>query len=196
MALLRRLGVAVLVVAFTGAVGATASWALFDRGSSNPGNTVSAATVSISDNDSGGAMFELPAMKPSDPPQERCIRVRYDGDVGAIVRLYGSSTGPLASHLSLTVERGTDPTPSFSSCADFSPDSTDYIGQGNGVVYRGTLSSYPGSFSTGVLDPPGGAQTWTEGEVHFYRITAELVNDPAAQGLSSQASFTWEARDS
>jgi hypothetical protein len=177
---LRRLLAAILVAAVAGAAGAGASHALFDGASSNPGSTVTAGTVAISDNDSGASLFELSGMKPGNPAT-RCVRVTYDGDIAAAVRLYGSSSGGLAPYVNLTVERGRDSNPSFSSCASFTPEE---------VVYEGTLAGFPSSYSTGA-----GSGTWAEGEAHSYRITAELANNPAAQGLAAQATLTWEARD-
>ena len=38
--------------------------------------------------------------------------------------------------------RGTDSSPSFASCANFTADSTNYIGSGAGVIYSGNLSAF------------------------------------------------------
>ena len=63
------------------------------------------------------------------------------------------------------------------------------------TVTRGTDAS-PAFYSAGIVDPLSGApETWTTSEVHSYRFTISLNNDPAAQGLSATASFVWEARN-
>jgi hypothetical protein len=110
--------------------------------------------------------------------------------------LYATVSGALAPYLTLTVTRGTDSAPSFSSCANFTADATDYIGQGAGVVYQGSLSGYPTDYASGIVDPkPATPETWTTGEAHSYRFNISLDNNLAAQGLSATAAFTWEARN-
>ena len=57
-------------------------------------------------------------------------------------------------------------------------------------------AGYPTSFATGIVDPPTGVvESWTTGESHAYKITATLVSDSAAQGLSTSATFDWEAQN-
>ena len=95
----------------------------------------------------------------------------------------------------LTVTRGTDSSPSFDSCANFTPDATNYVGAGNGVVYSGPLSSFPASYAAGIVDPTSGSpETWSQSEAHSYRFVVTLQDDNAAQGLTGNALFTWEAR--
>jgi hypothetical protein len=76
------------------------------------------------------------------------------------------------------------------------PDTADYGYGPNGVVYEGALSSFPSSYAGGIVDPtPASAETWTPSESHSYRYAISLNDDPAAQGLSSSATFRWEARN-
>jgi hypothetical protein len=175
-------------------VAAGLALATFKDTSSNPGNSFSAGTLDLTDDDNGSVAFNLTGLKPTTPAESRCIQVSYAGNGSGLVRLYGSTTGSLASHLNLKVERGAQASPSFPSCTGFAPDSTSYIGAGAGVVYDGTLSAYPTSYAAGVVDAPGAAETWTGGEAHSYRLTVSLADEAAAQGLSSTAAGPWEAR--
>ena len=186
-------GVAVAVLAAVTCVGA---YAAFAAATSNSGNSYAAGTVALSDNDAGTAMFTtLTSMKANDSGTN-CIRVRSDGTLSSTVTLYGSIAGSLAPYLTLTVTRGTDPTPTFGSCATFTADATNYIGQGAGVIYNGALNSFPASYASGITDPAvgGGTETWTQNEVHVYKFVITAGTNTAAQGLAATAAFTWEAR--
>lgn len=188
----------VLTLLVVGVVGLTAglgSYAVFSATTGNTGNSFTSGTVAIEDNDSGTAMLSLANAKPGDSDTS-CIRIRYTGSLDSTVRLYGSVSGSLANYLTLTVTRGTDSSPSFDSCANFTADGANYIGAGAGVVYSGPLSSFPSTYAGGIVDPTSGTpETWTEDEVHSYRFVVTLQDDNAAQGLTGDASFTWEARN-
>ena len=81
-------------------------------------------------------------------------------------------------------------------CTNFTADSTNYIGSGAGVIYAGLLSAYPTTYGAGIVDPTSGSpETWTTSEAHSYEFVISLNNNAAAQGLSSTATFTWEARN-
>jgi len=191
----RRVARLALVLGVLGLVAGGEGYAAFSSSTENPGNSFAAGSVALSDNDAGAALLSLTGASPGDSTT-RCITVTYDGSLPATVRLYGSVSGALASHLELTVTRGTEAAPSFGSCSGFTADSSDYVGAGSGVVYSGTLASYPSSYASGIVDPvPGSPATWTTSEAHTYRFTVSLNDDPAAQGESATASFTWEARN-
>ena len=74
-------------------------------------------------------------------------------------------------------------------------------GSGAGVVYSGLLSAYPSTWAAGVVDPnncgapPCPAESWTNPTNRVYKFAITLANDNNAQGLSSSATFTWEARN-
>jgi predicted ribosomally synthesized peptide with SipW-like signal peptide len=184
-----------LVVGAVGAASGVGTFAALSSTTSNTGNTFSAGTVIIADNDAGAAMLTLTSVAPG-ASDTSCIRVTYSGSLDSSVRLYGSSTGSLATYLNLTVTRGTDSSPSFDSCANFTADATNYIGAGAGVIYSGTLAAFPGSYAAGIVDPTSGSpETWSTSEAHTYRFVITLADDNAAQALSATASFTWEARN-
>lgn len=153
-------------------------------------------TVDINDNDAGAAMFSMANLAPG-TSQASCITVSYQGSLPATVRMYGTTTGSgLAGHLQLTVERGAGG--GFGTCTGFSPDGTDYVGAGPGVVYRGTLTGWPDDYAGGRVDPTSGSpEQWTTGESHSYRFTVTLPAEAAdaAQGLTAGQTFVWEARD-
>jgi hypothetical protein len=191
----RRALYSILVVAIVSAVTATGTYAAFSGTTANPSNAFAAGTVSLSDNDASGSLLSLSSATPGNS-STGCIKVTYSGSLNANVRLYGSASGSLPSYLTLTVTRGTDSSPSFASCSNFSADSTNYIGAGAGVIYSGNLSAFPGTYASGVVDPTSGSPaTWSTNSARSYKFVVTVQNNAAAQGLSSTASFTWEARN-
>jgi hypothetical protein len=193
--LTRKLLLSTVVVALVAAVTGTGTYAAFSGTTANPSDSFAAGTVAIGDNDAGGTLLSLSNARPGDS-STGCIKVTYTGSLAANVRLYGSASGSLPTYVTLTVTRGADSSPSFASCASFSADGTNYIGSGNGVIYSGNLSAFPGTYAAGLVDPTSGSpELWTTSEAHSYKFAVSLQNNAAAQGLSSTASFTWEARN-
>jgi hypothetical protein len=192
-----RSGKLLALLAVLGLVTAAAGRPTFSAFSSTIGNTdvsYAAGTVLIGDNDAGSGMLGLTLAKPGDSDTS-CITLTYTGTLDASVRLFGTITGSLGSYLTLTVTRGSGSS-GFDSCAGFTADSTDYNGNGPGVVYSGALSGFPASYASAIVDPKAGAaEAWSTNESHAYRFVVSLNNDLAAQGLSGSASFTWEARN-
>jgi len=170
------------------------TWSAFSSTSVNAGDRYVAGDVKIAANDAGTALLTLTNAKPGDA-STGCIRTTYTGSLDAAVRLYGQVTGTLAPYLTLTVTRGSDPTPSYPSCTSFTADPTDYTGNGPGVVYSGLLSGYPADYASGIQDAPGAAETWTTNENHSYRFRVTLNSDLAAQSKTATAAFTFEARN-
>ena len=192
----RKLLLTALVLGCFVVVSGAATYSAFSSQTSNSGNSFAAGTVELTDNDAGSAMLSLSNAQPS-TSDTSCILLTYSGSLASTVRLYGTISGGLSSYLTLTVTRGTDSSPSFDSCSSFTPDGTDYIGAGNGVIYQGNLSAFPTTYAAGLVDPTSGSpESWTTSETHSYRFVVTLQNDNAAQGLSATAAFTWEARNS
>lgn len=195
-ALLLRVTLSLLLLTLLGNLGVLATSAAFAGATSNPGNVFEAGTVTIRDNDADGAVLSMANIKPADS-QAGCIKVTYDGSLPASVRLYGTTGGTgLDEFLTLKVTRGRfTTTPSFNSCANFEADATDYLGQGSGVIYAGTLRGFADDHASGIRDPHvDAAATWTDGEAHVYRFEVTLQDNDAAQGLTATQRFTWEAR--
>ncbi len=169
----------------------------FDQRSSMPGNSVSAASLELTDNDRGTAALSLAGAQPGDSTTG-CVVVGLNGTAAAQIRLYGTIGGTgLASSLTLTVTRGTiGGTPAPGACTGFTPDPTSWRGLGPGVLYDGALSAFPMSTGTALADPTGATPAeWTDGEEHAYRLQVTLPTgtSAAAQGLSAKLAFTWQA---
>jgi predicted ribosomally synthesized peptide with SipW-like signal peptide len=191
----RKVLFSILIVAIVAAVTGTGTYAAFSGTTSNPSNAFAAGTVALSDNDAGGSLLSLSNATPGNS-STGCIKITYSGSLNANVHLYGSATASLPTYLTLTVTRGTDSSPSFASCSNFTADATNYIGSGAGVIYSGNLSAFPSTYAGGVVDPTSGSPaTWSTSDAHSYKFVVTVQNNAAAQGLSSTASFTWEARN-
>jgi len=191
----RKLLAAALAVGTLGIVAGASTWAAFSDTTANPGNSFESGTVSLTDNDGDAALLSLSDALPG-ATTSGCIKVTYDGNLDAGVRLHGNVSGTLAQYLTLKVTRGTD-TGTFPNC-NFTADTRDYIGKGAGVVYDGDLSAFPSSYAGGIVDPEdanGGPETWSTSEVHAYKLEVTLQADAAAEGQSADAGFTWEARN-
>jgi predicted ribosomally synthesized peptide with SipW-like signal peptide len=186
-----------LVLGLIGIVAGLGTWSAFSDTTSNDDNTFTGGTVTIDDDDGGGSspMFTLSAMAPG-ATDSGCIKVTYTGTLASSVRLYGATSGTgLDQYLDLKVTRGTS-TGSFDGCGSFSADSTDYIGQGAGVIYNGTLQGFPDNYAAGLVDPTSGSpEVWTNPETHAYKFQVTLQDNSAAQGKNATQQFTWEARN-
>jgi hypothetical protein len=188
----RRIILSAMVLGAGGLTAGAATFSAFSATTGNPGNQFAAGTVALADDDAGAALVSLPANARPGDSSTRCIRVSYSGSLAAQVRLYASVSGGLADHLTLTVTRGSQPTPSYPACTGFSADSGNYGYGANGIVYQGKLSGLPAGWAGGVADP---AASWTNGDARSYRYTVSVDDTPAAQGLTASATFYWEARN-
>ncbi|CAN5249316.1 hypothetical protein BH18ACT5_BH18ACT5_16450 [soil metagenome] len=167
----------------------TATRAAFSDTTSNSGNSFSAGTVDLVDDDSDSALFTVTNLVPGQSVT-RCIEVTYQGTIANpdAVRLYSGGlvdSGSLASELDLTVEEGTGGT--FATCTGFNPSA---------VIESGTLADFDTdhtAYSNGVgsWDPSATPDSRT------YRITVALSSKAAnsAQGQSvTGLTFTWEVQ--
>ncbi len=177
-----RVGVLGAAVLLTSALIVTASLAAFSVTTENTGNTWSAGTVTLTDDDSGSAMFIVSAMAPLATVTE-CIAVTYSGTLlPSTVKLYGVSGGPLDAYLDLTIEEGNGGV--FGNCTGFTPTST---------IFTGTLTSFAATHT----NFSNGAGAWNPAanpETVVYRFTVTLQDNNLAQGLNATATFTWEAQ--
>ena len=193
----RHLGpLCVLALLVPAAGGVT--FAAYTATAANGGDAVEAGSVKLSDNGDGSSMLALAGALPGDTTSA-CIKVTYDGSIPSTVRLHGTTTGTgLDAYLDLKVTRGTytPSTPAFKSCTNFQPDTTNYIGAGNGVIYNGTLQGFPDDYASGLVDPLSGTpESWTTGESHVYRLDVTLQSNFGAQGKTAAQVFRWEARN-
>jgi hypothetical protein len=161
----------------------TSSRAAFVDTTDNTSNQFTAGTVALDDDDAGTVLFNVSNLAPSSPRQN-CIRVSYTGSLAANVRMYGAASGSLAQYLDVTVEVGTGGT--FADCTGFSAS--------GGPLYSGTLSNFA-STRTNFTNGLAGWNGATNPSNRTYRITVTMQDDNAAQGLSANADFTWEAQN-
>ncbi len=159
-----------------------ASNAAFSATTSNSGNTWTAGTVALTDDDTNTAMFTATGLTPN-RTAAKCITVAYTGNIASSVKLYATGyTGTLGTYLALTVEQGTGA--GHSSCTGFS----------GSTIYAGTLAGFAGA----KVDWASGVGSFTpssNGATAVYRFTYTLQDNDSAQDLSSACSFTWEAQN-
>jgi hypothetical protein len=179
-----------MVLAAVGGLATLGAFSAFSSQASNPNNRVSSGTVTLGDNDGGVALYDFTNAKPGDS-QTSCIRVAYSGSLDANVRLYTPDTiGSLGQYVNLTVEPGSQASPSFPSCTNFSADGA--------AIFNAALSTFPTTYSGGVVDFPGAGSAWENGDAVVYRVTATLsASAPdAAQGLTTGLhTIRWEAQN-
>lgn len=163
------------------------SSAAFSDTTANSGNSFTAGTVSLTDDDAGSALFSLSLMKPGDT-STKCIRVDYDGDIASAIKLYGAvGAGTLGQYLNLTINSGTGPA-ADGSCASFVAGTEIY----NGTV--GGFATTHAAWGSGLADANFVADDAADSR--SYQIVVTLQDNNAAQGLSATGvSFTWEAQN-
>jgi hypothetical protein len=192
----RLLATAVAILAVLTLLATKPTWSAFSNTTSNSANTTTAGTVTLTDNDAGSAIFTLTNLVPGDT-DSGCLQVTYQGTLPALVRLYHTTTGSLAGALDLTITRGTLTAGTFDDCTGFVADPTNYLGQGNGIIYAGTLAALGTSWTGGLPDPHTASvpEAWTTGEVHAYRLKLTVRDDNSAQSTSIATSFAFEAQN-
>lgn len=181
-----RLGAAALAASAAILLTLQATNAAFSAQTANNGNSFSAGTVTLSDDDAGTALFTAPNLAPGDSVIG-CIEVTYSGSLDADVRLFGSIAGGtgLEAYLDLEIERGTG------TCAAFGTATTVWSAISDGDL-GGFVAAHTGFAS--------GADTWAPGggapdDTVPYRFTVSLQDDAGAQGKSATVEFTWEAQN-
>jgi hypothetical protein len=171
----------------------TSSRAAFVAQNDNVINQVTAATVDLTDNDSGSAMFQNVVGLVPGTSISKCIDVTYSGTVDPLpVKVYATTppTGTLQTYLNLTIDVADDNADAFGTCTNFG-----MVG-GSTNVFTGTLqgfaTTYP-DYANGRLttwDPTGTGQTKT------FRFTISVQDNAAAEGLTSTFGVSWETRTS
>ena len=118
----RKILGSILLVGLVASVAGGTTFAAFTSNTSNGGNSFSAGTVYVRDDDSAGVMWNVSNQTPASAAVVRCIRVTYDGSLDATVKLYASNaSATVDQYLNLTIEKGTMPgSTTFPSCTGFS----------------------------------------------------------------------------
>lgn len=179
--LVRATGIATALLMVTILTMARSNAAFVDT-TDNTASSFTTGTVVLTDDDAGAALFTASGMTPGNGVVE-CITVTYSGtQLPAPVRLYGSTTGGLDTYLDTTIEVGTGG--SFGNCAGFTPTST---------VFNNTLENFAAThtdWATGIATFTAAANPTSR----TFRVTIDVQNTPAAQGLTSTADFTFETQ--
>lgn len=190
-----KVAATIAVLAGCAILASAATWSNLNSTATNPANSFSAGTVQIGSNSGSSAVLSLVNAKPG-AVSTGCIKVSYTGTLPSTVKMYGTSGGTgLNQYLNLIVTRGSfSGTPTAGSCTGFTADSTNYISQGAGVIYTGTLAGWPTTASTALVDPTAASPAvWSTGTSHGYQLQATLQSTAAGQGLTGTETFTFEA---
>ncbi len=184
-----------LLVGLLGGLAGLGVFSAFSSTTTNSGNDFSTGSVTIGDNDSNQALYDVSGQKPGDPGSTSCIKVTYTGSLASDVKIYSTgSLGSLAQYVDLTITPGTQASPSF-------PDCTGFTADGTGAIYTGTLQDFASSHSSyanGLADYPGSSSAWNTNDsvVYRFQVTLQSGAPDSAQGLSvGSHSYTWEARN-
>jgi hypothetical protein len=174
---------------------ATATWSNLNATATNPVNTFTSGTVQLASNSTGSSLLALSNAQPG-ATSTGCVQLTYTGNLPANVKLYGVPGGTgLNQYLNLVVIRGASTgSPSPGSCTGFIADPTDYISQGAGVIYSGTLANWPNSATAAQLDPTTSSPaTWSAHDTHSYEFRLTVPSTNGGQGLTGGEAFTFEA---
>ena len=164
------------------------SQAAFTATTDNSGNSFTAGTVVLTDDDLEAAMFTVPAMSPGDTATG-CIQVTYSGTITdpQAVKLYGGgytdAGGSLSDHLELTVLEGA----ADSTCATWTTGTT--------IVNGSTLAAFNDTDSTDYASGDGAWTPTSTPETRAYQFTVKLADATpnTEQGAStSGVAFVWE----
>ncbi|SDC48606.1 hypothetical protein SAMN05660690_1619 [Geodermatophilus telluris] len=183
--------------------------AAFSASTNNPGNSWQTGSVVLADNDSNTALFQSTVEVGLVPgaAKSRCIRLDYTGDVTADIRMYvGLPTGgvtTLDTFLVMSVERGQNVSASTAVAPDCSTGFTQNAtrtflfntAQANDPAadQAATLAAlrsradYGTGLSLGAPVAPGTSLT--------LRVSYSVMDNNNAQRTRSDATITWEARN-
>lgn len=162
------------------------SSAAFSGTTATGASSIAAGTVSLSDDDSGSALFSLTNLKPGDA-NTKCIQLTYGGSLASAIKMYGVIGGgtSLGQYINLTVTSGTPG--AFADCSTFSGTQ----------IYSGTLANFATThtnWASGLSD--GNWTPGTNGQTRAYQFVVTLQDNNSAQGLTSTGvTFTWEAQN-
>jgi hypothetical protein len=169
----------------------------------NAGNSWQAGTVALSTTTT--ALFSAGSAGTPGPegrlkplvPGAHCIQVDYTGNLPADIRLYvttpGTNSTSLDPYLEMKVEQGTNGTVD-ENCNGFSTSATViYPTAADGVGATRTMQQLKGKADWDSGIPVGNSVP--EGTHLTFKITYLVKDDNGAQGKKSDATFTWEARN-
>jgi len=181
-----------VALAASGLVVAQSSYSAYSSTTVSPTSNWATGTVSLSDDDSGAAAFQVANARPG-ASGSRCLVVTSNGTTPSEVRVYGanpSGTTNLAAFIDLTITQGTGG--SFGSCDGFTP-----LTSGAGI-YRGNLMDFGVSHTDYASGVTGWTTTGAPPESRTYRldytISPDAPND--TMGGSAGGDIVFEAQSS
>ncbi len=177
------------ILGAVGSIGGFATFSAFSGTTANAGNSFTAGSVTIADNDAGVALYNLTNQKPADT-KASCIKVTYSGSLDASVKLYASSVAAGGQYVNLKVTKGTG---TSAACTDFTAAAT------GANVFTGTVSGFATSYSSyasGLSLTPATGASWITNSTVSYKFEVDVQDNDAAQGATTGThSYTWEARN-
>jgi hypothetical protein len=190
-----KLALTALLIGVLGGLAGLGVFSAFSSTTTNANNNFQTGSVTIGDNDSNGALYNVSGQKPGDPATSSCIKVTYTGSLASNVHLYTtSSIGTVGQYVDLVITPGTQASPTF-------PDCSGFVADGTGAIYTGTLQNFAttyGSYASGLADFPGSSSAWNQNDSVVYRFQVSLQSGApdTAQGLATGShTYTWEARN-
>ncbi len=162
--------------------------AAFSGTTTNAANSVSTGSVTITDDDSGTAMFNNVTGAMPGSNYDRCIQVEYTGSIdptGVLLYMGAAPTGTLGQYLDLEIDVG-------AANADVFPDCTSFVSSSN--IFTGTIDSFRASHTAWASGLATGWDPSASGQARVFRFRITVQNNDAAQGLSSGFGFTWETQ--
>jgi hypothetical protein len=189
-----KLAVTAAVLATGAVLVGTATWSNLNATATNPSNAINAGTVQLTSSSFTAPVISLTNAKPG-AVSTGCIQITNSGTLSVQMKLYGTGSGTgLNEYLKLVVTRGSfSGTPPAGSCTGFTADATNYIAQGAGVIYSGTLANWPSSASSALTDPTASSPaTWSPQATHSYQLQVTMLSNASAQGLTGHETFTFE----
>lgn len=199
----RSVALAVTAIGCAVALSLQGTQAAFTATTSTVGD-FTAGSVTIRDDDSAAAMFDVQALEPGQNDR-KCLIVTYEGDLANEVRLRASLTETdggspvvpanalLDSHLNVLIEYDTVTTANFANCGDFTSE---------GTLFNDTLANLVAThttFANGKTLGTAAGAAWTpvtnETRVFMITYTLSATAPDTVQGDRAVATFTWEAQN-
>ena len=187
--------ISALVIGVLGSLAGLGVFGAFSATTTNAGNEINTGTVTLTDNDTGSALYNLPNARPGDAVS-KCIRVTFSGSLDSDVDLYmPDAVGPISQYVNLTITPGTQTASTFPSCSGFTAATF-------GPIYNGTLQNFAAthnSFVTGLDKDPSNPVNWAPNTSVVYKFDVSLsASAPGtAEGASTGShAFVWEASSS
>jgi hypothetical protein len=182
---LPRSAAVTLALALLGGAGLAwrASYSRFSATTSNPGDSWTTGTVSLTNNAAVAVFNNITGLIPGSTGTN-CILVTYTGSLASTVKFYVQNySGTLDPYLTMTVQSG-----SGTSCGAFGTSTTLFSGTLNALRTANT------NFANG-LPATSPWSPASNGSVMPYQFTYTLADDNAAESATANLDLVWEAQN-